>query len=297
MPPPDKKPPQPQPPVKAKAGEFGSAFDNGPRSPRTTSEISLAKPAPLPAKPKGLPPKKPGYGKKQPLKAGPPPIMTSFQKDQLGSGFVDSSKHQQRQTVIGSNPALFNDDDEDDTQSTASVATFDGLKAPEELTGRDLWRALKAPVQSKPGRRHKGLYEQVLKQFAVASNPRYAPDAIDKNRSHIFAWDVSLAMNCEIPHFVGAKEHNLSQTTDWLRHEGPMRGWVRVNEANIYTVVDLGQLVVAVPKDPRRNGMAIVPPQARGFVPTVVSAGLKRGWGIGLRDALGVSACEYFTHP
>lgn len=286
----DKKPPQ-QPP-KPKAGEFGSGFDRGPRTPSRSSEISLPKPLPAPKAParpllrRGPPGKKPG----------PPQVMTTFQKQQLGSGFVDSAKHQKRQTVIGSNPALFNDDDDDD-EVTLGRGTYDGLTAPAELTGRDVWKVVQAPLQSKPSRRARALYEQVLKQFAVASNPRYAPDASGGERSHIFVWDVSLAMNCEIPHFSGAKENNLSQTTDWVRHVGPMRGWVRVNSADIYDVAARGQLVVVVPKDPRQKGIAIVHPQPRALAPVVVSGGTKRGWGISLREALGVVSCEYFTHP
>ncbi len=221
--------------------------------------------------------------------------MTTFQKQQLGSGFVDSAKHHQRQTAIGSSPALFEEPEDDD--ETVGGGTYDGLTAPKELTGRDLWRAMQAPLQSKPGKRDRGLYEQVLKQFAVANNPRYAPDAPDRTRAHIFVWDVSLAMNCEIPHFAGAKEHNLSQTTDWLRHEGPMRGWVRCGEMNIYSVADQGQLIVAVPKDPRLKGLAIIHPQTPAYVPVVVAAGPRRGWGISLREAMGVVSCEYFTHP
>jgi hypothetical protein len=220
--------------------------------------------------------------------------MTTFQKQQLGSGFIDSAKQQLRQTVIGSNPMLYDENDDDD--ETVGGGNFDGLTAPADLTGRDTWRALQAPVQSKQGRREKALYEQVLKQFAVASNPRYAPDATDRDRSHIFLWDVSLAMGCEIPHFIGAKENNLSQTTDWVRHEAPMRGWVRCNSNDIYTVAGLGQLVVAVPKDQRLKGLAVVHPQARAPLPLVVSAGAKRGWGVALRDAIGVTSCEFFTH-
>ncbi len=293
----DKKPPPP----KAKAGEFGSAFDKGPNSPRTSSVVSLPKPEPVEKPKPNYPPPRRRRGRfsgpppKKPEKpAGPPPVMTTFQKQQLGSGFIDSAKQQKREAVIGSSPALFDDNDDDETLGGGN---FDGVTAPEHLTGRDTWKALQAPVQSKAGKREKSLYEQVLKQFAVGSNPRYEPDGTDRDRSHIFLWDVSLAMGCEIPHFAGAREHNLSQTTDWVRHEAPMRGWRRVSSTDIYDVAASGQLVVAVPKDPRLKGLAVVHPQKKAFVPVVVSAGVKRGWGVALRDAIGVVACEFFTHP
>ncbi len=281
------QPPPPKP--KPKAGTFNSGFETGDPAVRTSSGLTLAAVAP---QQKGKPmPRRPLPGKKG--KPGPPQVMTTYQKQQLGSGFVDSRKDQERKTVIGSNPALFADGDAEETNSTV---TYDGLKPPDQVTSRDSWRAVQAPLQSKPGRRERGLYEQILKQFAVSTNPRYLADAPERDRSHIFVWDVSLAMNCEIPHFSGAKEHTLGQTCDWVRHEGPMRGWLRVSDGELFNTIERGQLVVVMPKDTRLKGIAIVPPQPRAFVPVVVSAGKKRGWGLTLRDAIGVTNCEYFTH-
>jgi hypothetical protein len=224
----------------------------------------------------------------------PPPSMTSHQKQALGSSFGDMQKARQRSTLLGTDPGTHADDEE------ISVVTkkFDGDAAPQELQGRDVWKAVQAPVQSREGKRSRELLEQVIRQFAVATNPRYGEDAPGRPRSHIFVWDVSRAMGCEIPHFVGAKELTLAQTCDWLRHEGPMRGWKRVNEFEVLDAVDQGQLVVALPKEIKVKALAVVAPQSAPTdgKPRLTGACVKRGAGLTAMDCFGVRLLEYFTH-
>ncbi|MCC6335112.1 MAG: hypothetical protein IT380_14125 [Myxococcales bacterium] len=225
----------------------------------------------------------------------PPPSMTTHQKQALGSAFMDTNKVRQQRALLGTNPGARENDEEE-----VSVVTrkFDGEQAPEELQRRDVWKAVQAPVQSREGKRSLALLDQVIRQFAVGSNPRYAEDAPGRPRAHIFVWDVSRAMGCEIPHFVGAKELTLAQTCDWLRHEGPMRGWKRVGEFEVLEVVEQGQLVVAVPKDIKVKLIAVVAPQeaAADGKPRLTGACLKRGGGLTNLDAFGVRPLDFFTH-
>ena len=149
------------------------------------------------------------------------------------------------------------------------------------------------------GRRSPETYRMVINQFAVGHNPRYEPDAPDKPRGHIFIWDVSRAMNCEIPHFVGAKEMSLAQTVDWLRHEGPMRGWTRASIPDAHEAAQQGMLAVLVPKDIKLKQLAIVlpdPETAPDGKPFVAAAGKARGNKLKLGDALGVFLAECFVH-
>jgi hypothetical protein len=133
----------------------------------------------------------------------------------------------------------------------------------------------------------------------VAHNARYEPDAPERPRGHIFVWDVSRAMGCEVPHFVGAKELSLGQTVDWLRHEGPMRGWVRLDGSETFEHAAAGYLVVAVPKEVRLKHLAVVYPQSppADFRPLMCGAGVQRGWGLTAAQLFGTSAAEFFTHP
>jgi hypothetical protein len=226
----------------------------------------------------------------------PPESMTAHQRQALGSAFMDAKKARLQSALLGTNPGTRSDDAEE-----VSVVTrkFDGEQAPEELQRRDVWKAVQAPVQSREGKRSRDLLDQVIRQFAVATNPRYSEDGPGRPRAHIFVWDVSRAMGCEVPHFVGAKELTLAQTCDWLRHEGPMRGWRRVAEYEVLNTVEQGQLVVAMPKDIKVKLMAVVAPQEppEDMKPRLTGACLKRGVGLTPMEAFGVRPVEFFTHP
>lgn len=224
-------------------------------------------------------------------------ILTAHQKSQLGSGFIDSAAERRRSSLLAvttpSAPAL-----RADAPPPAPAVTFDGKEAPAQLRNRDLWKAVQAPLQSVPGKRNRTLYENVLRQFALATNPRYDDDAPGKTRGHIYVWDVSRAMGCEIPHFVGAKELTLAQTCDWVRHEGPMRGWKRVIDVEIYERANAGHLVIALPRDARTKLLAIVSPQEPppDNSPRLEGVALRRGQGVHPRDMFGSKLIDCFWH-
>jgi hypothetical protein len=226
--------------------------------------------------------------------AGAPDSHTAVQRKQSRSRFENRASYDQLLGVPRSPSA---DDDEDD-ESTVISKQFDGTKPAPEVTSRDIWRQLNPPMQNREGKRSGDAYEQVINQFAVGSNPRYEPDGPDKPRAHIFAWDVTKAMNAEIPHFVGPKEMSLGQTVDWLRMEGPMRGWRKLPVTEALEQAQQGCPVVALPKDPRTKMIAIVRPAPAGpnGQPRFAAAGKARANDLGLLEALGVFAAEYFAH-
>jgi hypothetical protein len=227
----------------------------------------------------------------------PPKAMTSYQKNQLSSGFSTDERQKRLNSVIGNTREGTVESDEDE-EPTSLGLMFDGETPAPQLTGRDLWKAVQAPVQSREGRRSIEMLTAVLAQFAVGNNPRYDPDAPGKPRGHIYLWDVSRAMNCEVPHFVGAKELSLAQTVDWVRHEGPMRGWVRGGPEEAILAAQAGMLAVAMPKDIKQKQVAIVLPEDPdpNGKPRVAGAGLKKGSNLALNEAIGVFLAEYFIH-
>ena len=232
----------------------------------------------------------------QPGAVTQPKVMTTHQKQMLSSAFQDAARMNALKSALGNTGDTARVDDDD--ESTTLGKTYDGATPPPELAVRDLFKAVQAPVQSREGRRSKNLYQQVIYQFAVGHNPRYAPDRPGQPRAHIFVWDVSRAMNCEVPHFVGTKELTLAQTCDWIRHEGPARGWRRAAAEDAVKAADAGQLVLALPKEIRLKQVGVVlpvPPDADGR-PRLAAASAKLGGNLSVYEALGVFAVEYFVH-
>jgi len=220
----------------------------------------------------------------------------TYNKKMGQSAFDGKGERSQADTMLGVQarqaPVL-------DAEPNTDARTFDGETAPPELTSRDVWRAVNPPLQSREGRRSAELYKQVINQFAVGTNPRYEPDADDKPRAHIFVWDVSRAMNAEIPHFAGARELTIAQTVDWVRREGSNRGWRKTDIDGAVQAANEGMLVVAVPKDPNVKLIALVrpgPPEPDGR-PRFAASALRRGSDLGCRETFGVMALEYFLHP
>lgn len=224
-------------------------------------------------------------------------MLTKHQKSQLGSQFADSSAERRRNSLLAM-PMVGQPAEVDDDEPTAVGMKFDGQEVPKALQGRDVWIAVQAPLQSREGKRSRELLENVIKQFGVTVNPRYGEDAPGKGRGHIFVWDVSRAMNCEIPHFVGAKELTLAQTCDWVRHEGPMRQWKRLTADQAVEVANSGKLVIALPRETRTKHIAIVAPQeapADG-TPRLTGICLKRDLAVHPRDMFGSKPIDCFFH-
>ncbi len=226
-------------------------------------------------------------------------MLTKTQKNQLGSQFADNSAERRRNSLLQTSmPSLKAAGPSDDDEATAVGMKFDGLQVPKALQGRDVWIAVQAPLQSREGKRSRDLYENVIKQFGVTVNPRYGEDAPGKVRGHIFVWDVSRAMNCEIPHFVGAKELTLAQTCDWLRHEGPMRGWKRCSGGDIIEAANSGRLVIALPREMRTKHLAVVTPQPmpEDMSPRLTGICLRRDLNVHPREMFGAKPVDCFFH-
>lgn len=226
-------------------------------------------------------------------------ILTKHQKSQLGSQFADSSAERRRNSLLATSlPSVSGANPFGEDEPTSLAMKFDGKTVPAVLQNRDVWKAVQAPLQSREGKRSRELYEMLVKQFGVLVNPRYADDAPGKSRGHIFVWDVSRAMNCEIPHFVGAKELTLAQTCDWVRHEGPMRGWKRVLDADIVEAANSGRLVVALPREMRVKHLAVVGPQEPpdDGSPRLTGIAMKRAVDAHARDMFGARAMDCFYH-
>lgn len=224
-----------------------------------------------------------------------PADASTFQRQNLASTFGDDDGRRRLDALLGGGRRPTS---AEPAPGLPRGVRFDGITPAPGMDAKDAWRALNPPVQSREGFRSAELYTQAIWQFAVGHNPRYEPDGPGKPRAHLFLWDVTRAMGAEVPRFVGPLELNLSQTCDWLRHEGPMRGWRKVEPPEARAAAAAGMPVVLLPRDIKLKLLAVLLPQpGPDGLPRVSAAAKKRGNGLTVFEALGTTNVEAFLHP
>jgi LysM repeat protein len=154
------------------------------------------------------------------------------------------------------------------------VPDFDGSRPAHGVTNTRAWEPVHAPVQSNSSNRSRGRYDDVLNQFAVGVNLRYARR--DGNTyCNIFVWDVTKAMGAEIPHWVNGNELDANGANSWLRNHGAAHGWVRVTASEAQASANHGKPAVASWNNPGGIGhIAMVRPgEINGNGPASAQAG------------------------
>ncbi|MBL8952961.1 MAG: hypothetical protein JNK82_19445 [Myxococcaceae bacterium] len=216
-----------------------------------------------------------------------------LQKSLHHSGF-DEEERTETSAIMGHAKGLTLDEDEDESSQVSQV--YDGIHPPPALAAIDTWKATIPPAQSMFGRRSKRSLLNVIAQFAAGHNPRYLPDAKGALRAHIFVWDVSRAMGCEIPHFLGGRELTIGQTVDWLKMDGHNRGWRKLLRDNALKEVEQGNLCIVVPKHPKQKLIAVLRPRYSDNVLRVAAAIPQKGNEIACREAFGTEDVETYVH-
>lgn len=142
------------------------------------------------------------------------------------------------------------------------VPDFDGSRPAPGVTNTRAWEPVNAPVQSNASNRSRGRYDDVLNQFAVGVNLRYARR--DGNTyCNIFVWDATKAMGAELPHWVNGRELDANGMNAWLRNNGAANGWQRATAAEAQAAANRGQPSVASWNNPGGIGhIAMVRPGA-----------------------------------
>lgn len=141
-------------------------------------------------------------------------------------------------------------------------AVYDGVTPAPGTIQPNAARLVFPPLTNGLGKRAAASYAQVIDQFAVGRNPRYRPRNGD-TFCNIFLWDVTRAMNCEIPHWVdaqgdpaapfhpGANEMNVNGTVRWLREHGvPRFGWQLANATTAQAHANEGKPAFAIWRNP-----------------------------------------------
>jgi len=194
---------------------------------------------------------------------------------------------------------------------------YDGTRPAPGTTNTNAARPVDAPLKGDPNHRTPEIYNNVINQFAVARNPRYAirdssGDGKPDTFCNIFVWDVTRAMGAEIPHWVDKRTgqpttvYNYSQsreldanaTMDWLRQHGAQYGWRQVSAEEAQRLANQGHPTMVGWKNPRGIGhVAIVRPgniNERG--PAIAQAGATNVNYAHVRDTFGNVPVEYWVN-
>jgi hypothetical protein len=114
------------------------------------------------------------------------------------------------------------------------------------------YQPIQAPITSDTSDRSAYQYSKVIEQFRVDESRRYAPDVW--TYCNIFVWDVTRAMNTEIP------LTSVNKMVGWLNKQGQTHGWRRVDLRMAQQMADEGRPSVAIASsiDPKEHGHVVV---------------------------------------
>lgn len=170
-----------------------------------------------------------------------------------------------------------------------NIPDYDGQTPADGTFGMRPWHPTQLPLTSDPNNRSAELYTEVLDQFAVGDNVRYAQNQQGKGETYcnIFVWDATKAMGVEIPHWVdgngnptavaatGSRELSANGVVGWLNQHGPSNGWRVVGAEEAQQLANQGKPTVAGWSNPRGIGhVAMVRPGEMGANgPRIAQAG------------------------
>src|SRR5207248_2697143 len=89
----------------------------------------------------------------------------------------------------------------------------------------ELYEPVTALVTSGTKARSAAILNEVVTQFDVVHAARYRGSSGQGGLSNIFAWDVTRALGCEVPHWWLGVELNSNALENWLQGRGVKHGW------------------------------------------------------------------------
>lgn len=146
------------------------------------------------------------------------------------------------------------------------------------LKNPNAWAPIAPRLFSQKGARNPEVYRQVVAQFGVETNPRYIaghdnnPNNGLETYCNIFLWDVSVAMGCEIPHWIDpatlvgvamgkGRETDANGVCDWLAVHSLLEGWMICGVMQARTRASAGYPTCVAWKNPGSIGhVAVVMP-------------------------------------
>ncbi|GKX28612.1 hypothetical protein SH1V18_10920 [Vallitalea longa] len=165
------------------------------------------------------------------------------------------------------------------------------------MTDTTVWNAVKPLYTYDTGERTAQVYNKLIDQFNVKTNPRYIPR--DNTYCNIFAWDVSIAMGVELPRFVevneignledatgkaigrnlgehilyqnksnynaDATELNANRLAIWLDAQGENYGWKEISPEEAQKRANQGYMTIScIDKSPDTGHVQVIRPTPDG---------------------------------
>lgn len=137
---------------------------------------------------------------------------------------------------------------------------------------------------------------QVLRQFHVDTDPRYQP-LEGETYCNIFAWDVSRALACELPHWWRGQEQTANMLERWLMDHGAEYGWLKANASIAQGKACQGYPAIALWANPSggHGHIAFLMPIAAMDI-VLAQAGKRCGYDVGYNEAFGVLPATFWWH-
>lgn len=194
----------------------------------------------------------------------------------------------------------------------ALAAQYDGVTPAPGTIETNAAKLVKPPLRNTANARAAATFDEVIDQFAVGHNPRYRPRS-GNTYCNIFLWDVTRAMDCEIPHWVdargnpaapfeaGAYEMNVNGTVAWLTNYGTKRfGWLLTDAATAQQYANTGCPAVALWRNPVGEHGHTVIVRPGQLLPTRGAATAQAGrlnFNQGhIKDSFGNAVPKYYVH-
>ena len=140
------------------------------------------------------------------------------------------------------------------TPAPSGGIIYDGKTPAPGTVEKRQWLPCNPPLRGDPSKRSAALYDNVINQFAVGVNPRYAHKD-GSTYCNIFAWDLTSAMGAETPHWVSkggdpvppykGSELNANAMNSWLNNHGGRFGWQKTSLSEAVDAANRGCPVVA----------------------------------------------------
>jgi hypothetical protein len=171
------------------------------------------------------------------------------------------------------------------------------------LTRYDI--SVTAPVQCKPGERTVVYTQNVINQFAVATNPRYASRPPElRDAGHVFVFDVMSALHTSLESafptsFPGVfRPGSAAELWKWLNEAAPSRGWRAVDGGALLEAMGRGLPVIALAGTSMGPRLAVVEPGLPGLggKPRLASGHEPRGQQQTPEQVFGTSPVRYLAH-